>query len=82
MNCWDIHEHLRWLGPWVNWERTTDTFKAGDPDKTVRKVAVAWKPTWDALKRRTAGGRTSLWGTSRSASTRSTARPSPRSSLR
>jgi putative NIF3 family GTP cyclohydrolase 1 type 2 len=50
MRCIDIHDHLRERGTWVNWERTTDTFKAGDPEKTVRKVAVAWKPTWDALK--------------------------------
>jgi len=50
MRCIDIHEHLRTRSPWVDWSWTTDTFKAGDPDKTVRKVAVAWKPTWDALK--------------------------------
>ena len=46
----DIHNHLRERGDWVDWERTTDTFKAGDPHKPVRTVAVAWKPTWDALK--------------------------------
>jgi putative NIF3 family GTP cyclohydrolase 1 type 2 len=46
----DIHEHFRKVGNWVNWERTTDTFKAGDPQRPVRTVAVAWKPTWDALK--------------------------------
>jgi putative NIF3 family GTP cyclohydrolase 1 type 2 len=46
----DIHEHLCERGDWVDWERTTDTFKAGDPHKPVGTVAVAWKPTWDALK--------------------------------
>jgi len=50
MKCVDVHHHLRSQAPWVDWDRTTDTFKAGDPDKTVRTVAVAWKPTWDALK--------------------------------
>jgi putative NIF3 family GTP cyclohydrolase 1 type 2 len=34
----------------VDWARTTDTFKAGDPDKPIETIAVAWKPTWDALQ--------------------------------
>ena len=46
----DIHEHLRERGDWVDWEQTTDTFKAGDPNKPVHTIAVAWKPSWDALK--------------------------------
>ena len=46
----EIHNHFRERGTWVNWERTTDTFKAGDPEKPVRTIAVAWKPSWDALK--------------------------------
>ena len=50
MRCIDIHEHLRKHGDWVNWERTTDTFKAGDPEKPVRTIAVAWKPSWETLK--------------------------------
>ena len=50
MKCIDIHNHFRERGTWVDWECTTDTFKAGDPDKTVRTVAVAWKPTWAALR--------------------------------
>jgi putative NIF3 family GTP cyclohydrolase 1 type 2 len=50
MRCLDIHEHFRTRGDWVNWERTTDTFKAGDPEKPVRTVAVAWKASWDALR--------------------------------
>lgn len=50
MDCIDIHNHFRERGTWVDWERTTDTFKAGDPHKPVRSVAVAWKPTKDALR--------------------------------
>jgi putative NIF3 family GTP cyclohydrolase 1 type 2 len=50
MKCVDIHNHLRERGTWVDWSWTTDTFKAGDPEKPVRRVAVAWKPTWDALR--------------------------------
>ena len=50
MKCIDIHNHLRERGDWVNWEQTTDTFKAGDENKPVETVAVAWKPTWDALR--------------------------------
>lgn len=34
----------------MNWEHTTDTFKAGDPDREVTTIAVAWKATWDALR--------------------------------
>jgi putative NIF3 family GTP cyclohydrolase 1 type 2 len=50
VTCMEIHEHFRQCGTWVNWERTTDTFKAGDPGKGVHTVAVAWKPSWDALR--------------------------------
>lgn len=50
MICSDIHNHFRKIGTWVNWDKTTDTFKAGDPSKPVRKVAVAWKASWDALR--------------------------------
>lgn len=31
MNCLDVERHFRERGPWVDWEGTTDTFKAGDP---------------------------------------------------
>jgi putative NIF3 family GTP cyclohydrolase 1 type 2 len=58
MKCIDIHNHFRSTetAKLVNWERTTDTFKAGDPSKPVRKVAVAWKASWDALKEAAAKG--------------------------
>lgn len=58
LTCTDIHNHFRSTetAKLVNWERTTDTFKAGDPSKPVRKVAVAWKAGWDALKEAQAKG--------------------------
>lgn len=48
--AFDIAQHFRRQGDWVDWARTTDTFKAGDPSRPVRTVAVAWKATWDALR--------------------------------
>ena len=52
MTCMDIHNHLKLTetAKKVNWERTTDTFKAGDPSRPVKKIAVAWKASWDALR--------------------------------
>ncbi len=50
MRCRDIHDHFVTLGSWVDWDNTTDTFKAGDPDADVRRVAVAWKASFEALK--------------------------------
>jgi len=50
--CMDIHDHFKSTeaGRQVNWERTTDTFKCGNPSKSVKKVAVAWKARWDTLR--------------------------------
>jgi hypothetical protein len=50
MTCLDIATHFRKQGTWVDWERTTDTFKAGNPSVPVQRVAVAWKASWDALR--------------------------------
>jgi putative NIF3 family GTP cyclohydrolase 1 type 2 len=50
MTCQDIADHFKKIGNWVNWERTTDTFKAGDPTKPIKKVAVSWKASWDAMR--------------------------------
>jgi putative NIF3 family GTP cyclohydrolase 1 type 2 len=50
MICRDLDEHFRKIGTWVNWDKTTDTFKAGEATKPVKKVAVAWKASWDAMK--------------------------------
>jgi putative NIF3 family GTP cyclohydrolase 1 type 2 len=47
----DIRDHLLKLGPWVNPDDTVDTFKAGDPNTVVKKVAVAWMPyVWTIQK--------------------------------
>lgn len=52
ITCMDIHNHFKSTetAKKVNWERTTDTFKCGDPSKSVKKVAVAWKARWDSLR--------------------------------
>jgi len=50
LSCSDIAAHFRSRSTFVDWDNTTDTFKAGDPAKPVRKVAVAWKASWDALR--------------------------------
>ena len=49
LTCQDIANHLQGKGNWVDWDKTVDTFKAGDPSRLVKKVAVAWKPSFDAL---------------------------------
>ncbi|MBM3189514.1 MAG: GNAT family N-acetyltransferase [Chloroflexi bacterium] len=46
----DIHEHLCAVGPWVDWERTCDGFKHGDPDTEVRGIAVGWQSLQSALQ--------------------------------
>jgi len=56
MQAIDIHKHFQDIGTWVDWDRTTDTFKAGDPQRDVRRVAVAWKANWDALRQAADGG--------------------------
>jgi putative NIF3 family GTP cyclohydrolase 1 type 2 len=52
----DIDRHMRGVGHWVDWERTVDTFKAGDPDAEVRGIAVAWQSQWPALRAAHAAG--------------------------
>jgi putative NIF3 family GTP cyclohydrolase 1 type 2 len=50
MRCREIDAHFRKLGTWVSWDNTTDTFKAGDPDREITKIAVSWKASMDALE--------------------------------
>lgn len=50
MLCQAIHEHFVQAGTWVNWNKTTDSFKVGDPDRTVTRLATVWNPTWPALR--------------------------------
>jgi putative NIF3 family GTP cyclohydrolase 1 type 2 len=46
----DVDAHLRRVGTWVDWTTTVDTFKAGDPERAVRGIAVAWQSQWPALR--------------------------------
>jgi putative NIF3 family GTP cyclohydrolase 1 type 2 len=50
LRCIDIDAHFRERADWVDWDRTTDTFKTGDPLLPVYTVAVAWKASFDALR--------------------------------
>ena len=56
MDCQDIANHFKATGDWVAWDKTTDTFKAGNAAKPVKKVAVAWKASWNALRTAVARG--------------------------
>ena len=56
MTCQDIANHFKQIGTWVNWDKTTDTFKAGDPSRQVKKVAVAWKASFDAIRQAVSKG--------------------------
>ena len=42
MTARDVHEYLRSKCPWVDPDRTVDTFKAGDPATEVKGIAVSW----------------------------------------
>jgi putative NIF3 family GTP cyclohydrolase 1 type 2 len=46
----DVETYLRSLGPWVDEAKTCDSFKAGDPDREVKAVAVSWMSTCGALR--------------------------------
>ena len=50
MRALEIDQHMRQVGTWVDWSRTVDTFKAGEPDSEVRGIAVAWQSQWPTLK--------------------------------
>jgi putative NIF3 family GTP cyclohydrolase 1 type 2 len=52
----DIAAYLKSLGPWVDWNHTCDTFKAGDPEREVKTLAVSWMSTLDALEKAHAMG--------------------------
>ncbi|MBN2287695.1 MAG: Nif3-like dinuclear metal center hexameric protein [Candidatus Glassbacteria bacterium] len=41
----EIHEHFLAGAPWVDPDETVDTFKAGDPLREVKTVAVGWMST-------------------------------------
>ena len=51
MKAREVREYLQSLdGGWVNWERTVDTFKAGDPEMEVKGIAVGWMSYTRALR--------------------------------
>jgi len=50
MICSELHDHFRERGTWVDWDRATDRFTAGDPSRAVTKVAVSWKASLEALR--------------------------------
>ena len=51
MKAKDLHEHIKRVGSWVDWEHTVDRFLAGNPDSEVKGIAVSWMPTFPNLKR-------------------------------
>jgi putative NIF3 family GTP cyclohydrolase 1 type 2 len=56
MRCSDLARHFRDVGTWVKPEQDVDGFKAGDPERVVTKVTVAWKPDWETLREAHAWG--------------------------
>ena len=50
MKARDIREHILARAPWVDPNKTVDTFKHGDPDVEVGKVAVTWMLTMEAIE--------------------------------
>ena len=50
MQAIDLHNHMRQVGEWVDWEHTCDGFKSGSPELEVRGIAVAWQSTFSALR--------------------------------
>jgi putative NIF3 family GTP cyclohydrolase 1 type 2 len=46
----DIDRHMRQVGAWVDFSRTCDTFKSGDPATAIRAIAVSWMSTTRALR--------------------------------
>ena len=45
-----VHDHLRTVGTWVDWDNTCDGFKHGAPDAQVRGIAVGWQSLQVALE--------------------------------
>ncbi|MDO8683186.1 MAG: Nif3-like dinuclear metal center hexameric protein [Armatimonadota bacterium] len=51
MKAIDLHEHMRKLGTWVNWEQTTDHCHLGNMETQVKAVAVVWQSRINELKK-------------------------------
>ncbi|MEM2905581.1 MAG: Nif3-like dinuclear metal center hexameric protein [Candidatus Bathyarchaeia archaeon] len=56
MKANELHSHMASVGTWVDWKRTSDRFLAGDPEATVKGIAVSWMPTVNNLRRAWAKG--------------------------
>ncbi|MDH7601064.1 MAG: Nif3-like dinuclear metal center hexameric protein [Armatimonadota bacterium] len=50
MKAIDLHNHMKEIGKWVDWENTVDRFIIGDPETEVKGIAVAWQSRTQALK--------------------------------
>ncbi len=51
MRAWELHEHMREVGKWVDWRNTVDQFLFGDEDSEVTGIAVSWMPTFANLEK-------------------------------
>lgn len=56
MKCLEVDAYFKSVGTWVHWHKTTDIFSFGDGEEEIQKIAVAWKPTFAALKQANAHG--------------------------
>ncbi len=50
MRALEIDHHMRQVGAWVDWSKTVDTFKLGEPSMEVQGIAVAWQSQLSTLK--------------------------------
>ena len=50
MKAIDLHNHMREVGKWVDWNNTVDRFIIGEPETQVRGIAVGWQSRTAALK--------------------------------
>ena len=46
----DIFEHIKSVGTWVDWNKTTDKITWGNPGKEISKMVIAWMATNDVLR--------------------------------
>jgi len=56
MKALDLHLHMQKLGTWVDWSKTCDGFKAGQPSVDVTGIAVGWTSVLPALQQAHAAG--------------------------
>ncbi len=51
MKAREVHEFFQSVGTWMDWTKTVDGFRFGDPETEVTGIAVAWKPYLSDLQR-------------------------------